>query len=430
MLEKLHLKNVGPAPELEMEFAPRLNIITGDNGLGKSFILDVAWFALTNNDWLKQENSQMQHGNMIRPSPANGTSLIDFRFFSQTRVENYQFMFQHRHQVWEPTDVISPDSTDTFDAFIVLQVFPDGEFGVYDPYRSEPLGFSTNELWDGLERFVPRRGKENPERQIICNGLIRDWNLWSLGKSATFQQLQKALEVLSPHENEKLAPTKSTRVSINDARDIPTLKMSYGEVPVTQTSSGIKRIMSLAYLLIWTWQEHLRIAELQRLEPNRKIVLLIDELEIHLHPQWQRKILASLLNAIKEIMQDDVEIQIIATTHSPLVMASLEPLFDPKQDAWFDFNLVKGEVTLEKMPWYKRGDAEKWLISDAFDLGNMGTGSVPREKAMLKAAALFREPKVSKKKFLEIDRELRSVLGEMDDFWIRWRFLGEKKGWL
>src|SRR5271165_401230 len=47
MLEYLHLKNVGPAPEMEMEFAPRLNLIAGDNGLGKSFLLDVAWWALT-----------------------------------------------------------------------------------------------------------------------------------------------------------------------------------------------------------------------------------------------------------------------------------------------------------------------------------------------------------------------------------------------
>ena len=30
-----------------MELAPRLNVITGDNGLGKSFLLDVIWWALT-----------------------------------------------------------------------------------------------------------------------------------------------------------------------------------------------------------------------------------------------------------------------------------------------------------------------------------------------------------------------------------------------
>jgi DNA repair ATPase RecN len=39
MLEYLKLRNVGPAPELEMRFGPRLNLITGDNGLGKSFLL-------------------------------------------------------------------------------------------------------------------------------------------------------------------------------------------------------------------------------------------------------------------------------------------------------------------------------------------------------------------------------------------------------
>jgi len=42
MLHRLHLKNVGPAPELALDpLARRLNLITGDNGLGKSFLLDV-----------------------------------------------------------------------------------------------------------------------------------------------------------------------------------------------------------------------------------------------------------------------------------------------------------------------------------------------------------------------------------------------------
>lgn len=47
MLNYLKLRNVGPAPQLELELGPRINLITGDNGLGKSFLLDVAWRALT-----------------------------------------------------------------------------------------------------------------------------------------------------------------------------------------------------------------------------------------------------------------------------------------------------------------------------------------------------------------------------------------------
>lgn len=47
MLESIRLSHVGPAPEMALALSPRLNLITGDNGLGKSFLLDVAWWALT-----------------------------------------------------------------------------------------------------------------------------------------------------------------------------------------------------------------------------------------------------------------------------------------------------------------------------------------------------------------------------------------------
>ena len=47
MLKELHLKQVGTAPQFDVEFADRLNLFTGDNGLGKTFLLDVAWWVLT-----------------------------------------------------------------------------------------------------------------------------------------------------------------------------------------------------------------------------------------------------------------------------------------------------------------------------------------------------------------------------------------------
>ena len=47
MLRNLKLANVGPAPEMALQLAPRFNLFTGDNGLGKSSLLDVAWWALT-----------------------------------------------------------------------------------------------------------------------------------------------------------------------------------------------------------------------------------------------------------------------------------------------------------------------------------------------------------------------------------------------
>ena len=46
-LESLELNGIGPAKIMKLEFAPRLNLITGDNGLGKTFLLECAWWALS-----------------------------------------------------------------------------------------------------------------------------------------------------------------------------------------------------------------------------------------------------------------------------------------------------------------------------------------------------------------------------------------------
>ncbi len=78
MLEYLRLKNTGPAHEMEIEFAPRLNLLTGDNGLGKSFLLDTAWWALTRR-WPREVNRSMTCGLPARPIDPARPASIRFR---------------------------------------------------------------------------------------------------------------------------------------------------------------------------------------------------------------------------------------------------------------------------------------------------------------------------------------------------------------
>jgi len=47
VLKSLKLQGVGPVRNLTALFGERLIIITGDNGLGKSFLLDVCFWSLT-----------------------------------------------------------------------------------------------------------------------------------------------------------------------------------------------------------------------------------------------------------------------------------------------------------------------------------------------------------------------------------------------
>ena len=59
---------------MRMEFGQRLNILTGDNGLGKSFILDCAWWAMTRKG-PAQINPQINTGGIGRPSKAGEASI-------------------------------------------------------------------------------------------------------------------------------------------------------------------------------------------------------------------------------------------------------------------------------------------------------------------------------------------------------------------
>lgn len=416
MLEMLHLKNVGPAPEMKLEFAPRLNVITGDNGLGKSFILDCAWFAMTGK-WSQEINPKLTVGGRATP-----TSELLTEISVKTSSGSHTYDFDSARQQWDknrfpPTQI-----------GLIIQNHINGGFSVYDSPRHKysmslqksenPDVFTENEVWDGL----------NLQGASLSEGLIRDIASWQRENGKTFKQFQAVLEYLSPSENEQLRLGELTRVKLDDRRDIPTIQMPYGEsVPITQASSGIRRIFAFAYILVWAWREHQLASQILKQEPQKQLTFLIDEIESHLHPKWQQVIAQALLNVAKAL-SDELEVQIILTTHSPIVMASLEPIFDPKKDAWFDLNLVNNKVTLEKMPWNRRGSADNWLLSEAFDLTT--TGSRQRETAIEEAARVLDATKPSKKKFLEIDKKLRSVLSETDDFWVRWHFIGSKKGWL
>ena len=122
----------------------------------------------------------------------------------------------------------------------------------------------------------------------------------------------------------------------------------------------------------------------------------------------------------------------IAATHSPLVMASVEPIFDAGKDAWFDLDFEsagnQNAVVLRQRTFVRQGDAGNWLTSEAFDL--QSSRSIEAEQAIERAAVAMSSDYFSKAQAQKIHSDLLKVLGDTDPFWMRWRFVGEKRGWL
>jgi hypothetical protein len=275
------------------------------------------------------------------------------------------------------------------------------------------------------------------DRKWRCNGLYRDWASWQRDSgNESFEQLKRALLALSP-PNEELHPGALKRISVDDVQDYPTIRMPYGiDVPVIHASSAIRRILALAYLLIWTWQEHLQAAALRRQQPARELVLLIDEVEAHLHPSWQKRILPAILNVMEKMTgsTEPPKIQVIASTHSPLVCVSLEDFFDSEKDRLLDLDLDPANgVKIESVPFAKHGSAEKWLLSRNFDLKT--SYSEPAEKSLAAASALVAQElaqpgSVTAAEFKKHDLALRKTLPDIDPYWVTWRRIAEKRGWL
>ncbi len=404
MLNSIELHNVGPSLHMKVDFTPRLNLLTGDNGLGKTFILDVAWWALARR-WADLQ---------ALPDPDSSEQpTISFQTGDALDSEPRKSRFSYEKQTWDLP------SKRFFDPVAVLYVRTDGGICLYDPLKgSQPYLFRPQDIWDGLKRG----------RKQLCNGLIDDWTSWQLRhdeKSENFDILVDALESLSPSDDERIVPGKPIRISIDDSREIPSIQMPYGKVPVTHASSGCRRVLSIAYMLVWMWSENKEAAKLKKKKPIDRLTVLFDEVESHLHPQWQRVLIPSLMKVLKKL-NPSTKVQFIGSTHAPLVLASVESIFSEKLDSLTVFNLIDGEVQVETVPWQNFGDVSSWLTSEIFGLG--AARSLDAEKAIQKALNAIDRVDMDLNELKSLHGDLQAVLKDTDPFWPRWLYYAEKKG--
>lgn len=422
MLKQLKLEGVGPAPAMEIDLSPRLNVLTGDNGLGKSFLLDIAWWALTRT-WA---------GSQARPREEADEAHISYVVRGAKGEEEAvtsSFSFQDRK--WSLPEGLRATPG------VVVYARVDGGFSVWDPARNRlpAWPFKSEEALDALRRIV--RGTTPPaynfdsrsvwdgltiDDRRVCEGLIRDWVSWQNAHAPEFAMLERVLQTLSvPEEPLKVGPP--TRVELGEGFDTPTLKTPYEVVPITLASAGARRVAALAYLLVWAWREHLLASKLLHRVPEQRIVLLVDEPETHLHPKWQRVILPAILQVATALREDAaLDVQILTATHAPLVLASLEPLFDPEKDDLFVLEQKDGRVEVQGGMWAKQGDALNWLVSEAF--GMRQARSREAERAIEAALAYMRGERSALPPGLRtqkaIHEELLRLLPGHDPFWPQW----------
>ena len=402
-LTYLCVKGAGPVSSMEMEPAERLTLVAGDNGLGKTFLLDCAWWALTGS-W----------AGMPAAAREDGGRRVSIEFTVRGAQGGEQrprrVRYDWKRLIWE-----DHPGSDTL-AGLVVYACVDGSYAVWDPIGQEHASvYARKEIWDGVMEG---------DRKI--EGLVRDWRNWKTeDDDATFQTFEAVLGGLSPSDLGILKPGPMTRIP-HDRREIPTIEHRYGQVPIVYASAAVKRVLSLAYLMVWAWHEHQIHCRMAKRVPERRMVVLIDEIEAHLHPRWQRQLLPSLVNVVRHL-GEQVEAQLIVSTHSPLVMASTETIFDDAKDALLHLDLQNDAIALRKLDHVKYGKIDRWLTSPVFGLEY--PRSVAAEEAIKEARKLQKgEVEPTPESVGSVSDRLCLSLADDDDFWPRWIGFAERYG--
>jgi len=409
-LQLLEFSGLGPVKTLRLNPAQRLNLVTGDNGLGKTFLLDVAWWALTQ-EWAEKP--------IIPLGRTVSDVWVKFLVATSPEARPVTAKFDRRSFQWQMPRQLPAMSS------LVVYGRVDGSFAVWDPANAILSGsvtpgqrrsvvFAREEVWNGKPPQI--------------EGLVRDLVKWQSrpDKYPAFHTFEKVLKRIGPPDLGDLSLDEPQRIEGQGGSEIPRLKHPYGTVPITYESAGIRRVMALAYLIVWAWEEHKIQARQAARKEERQMVIILDEAEAHLHPKWQRVLLSALVG-IGADLHEELAIQFLVATHSPLVLASAESIFDPDKDKLFHLDMAQGgKVIFKELRFALQGSSDSWLQSDVFGL--RFAGSAEAERALRNASEMLDRGSATKQEVEAISKELTEHVASEDPFWMRWVLFAAKHG--
>ena len=341
---RLKLSNVRVIKAAEFNFSPGFNLIIGVNGVGKTTVLDVLGVCLS---------SVIRDAYDLR-GEYKGFSADDIRVGAHvlnSMCEVWYGSSEYPTYVTVVRDVGQPPTR----AASLQTITGDG----IDPDVERcPGGSPLAVLFSSRRASISKRAPSRTQaaggiRSAVAQALAnRELNL---RECAQWMYAQKELRLEQPIVKSILVELERTVSAI-----LPTysnlrakggrraeLLIDHGDVSlnISQLSDGERSVLAMVFDLT----RRLVQANPSMTSPTTEAeaVVLIDELELHLHPEWQRHIVAKLAKAFPRC-------QFIATTHSPQIVGELNPdcihiisdgeVYSPKHSYGIDSSRVLQEI--------------------------------------------------------------------------------------
>ena len=393
-IDRLEIENFKKYRQQTFEFHPQFTLFVGENGAGKTTVLDA--LAVAAGVWLVETPDSTLAGSRreifpteIRLEPEIKGDRIQFRERRPVKVQATGRIGDHESVSW--TRQIRPDGkrTSNSEAKEALAY-------VKDIYTRDSAGenvlcpvlayYGAGRAWLSSNERVPKATKNGPARRWAAfydcfNERIRFAELqkWFSRESVErgnrsgrwrpgFEAVRRAVLQCVPGADDVHFDPDRDQIVLSIGRHVqPFDNLSAGQrmMLALVADLAIKSVTQNAYLLP---PDDLPAGEqLPKVLKETPGVVLIDELDVHLHPKWQRRV-------ARDLKETFPSIQFVCASHSPQVIGEVKPeeirLLDSDEVTTPErsFGIDSSRILEEVMDAPSRNDSVKDLLRQLFHL--------------------------------------------------------------
>jgi len=334
IIKKIRLKNFHKFNDIEFKFNERFTALAGENAVGKTAILDGVAVAIGGFlAGIKDVDSRNIRADEVRLSQFDNGGIINIEPQYPSKV-TCDAHIENKNYNWKRALNSKKGKTTRKDASEIIKYAEmlekeirlgrDTTLPVFAYYGTGRLWTRDVEdrdnLWETGSRLLGYKNCLNPRSN--------EKFLFKLSKKMTLIEMQ---------ENKKLPQLKSVKQAIEEClkgisigEKICNPKVEYSinsdqleitlengqRLPFHYLSDGYRNIIGMIADIAF------RMSVLNPGLEDKVIldtpgIVLIDEIDLHLHPKWQRRIVDDLKRVFPKI-------QFIVTTHSPFIIQSLD----------------------------------------------------------------------------------------------------------
>ena len=327
---RLELANVRAIQAAELHFRSGFNLVVGVNGVGKTTVLDALAVCLS--AFVRQTNMLRRYGRHFDLLDIRmGASALDVVCDVEDGAENarYGYALHKSRESAAPrkkgAGMPRAQVYDTPERAEFVAESPPTASGDAPGGRPLAILFSTSRAVPS-ERAPPRSSAAGGVKAAFSDALsnrrgvhLAEFEDWMRVQEALSSERPATKDVLGAFDTAVtrfLPDYRNLRLGGESARgSFLLIDCGTGTLPVRQLSDGERGV--LAMVLDLTRRLAQANPEMNDPATEAEAVVLIDEIELHLHPGWQRRIVRNLTETFPKC-------QFIATTHSPQVIGEME----------------------------------------------------------------------------------------------------------